>query len=371
MSNLEAFCKNPGPASKGGLNMSDIVTELKKRGLDSKGDRSKLVKRLCSAVKKQSKVVSGSPTPKKKQRASPAPSPKTPESPVKPMKTLKKQAKLVLPVKPMKQTTTPKNTYIQATDDQFTAVTRYDPKRRIIYLSGPILRAMSDFVKAGTEYGGMIDINSDGSFDRSIFGIGKQAAINLEDMMDFEVIFHTHPAGRTAFMFEQPSGSDINLSMVAGHNAKRTTRDATHQVHVVFTPEGIYTIYALTSSSEEVRKQAIEAYNKTGSHDDIKNVIKRIESVGKYGVYVFRYSKITELEDVDDEPINNWPESIPLYIDPQEPVIRLLERKVRHETSQQRQERLIKQADDRATYRILRQQRKERLLKQALEEGDI
>ena len=48
--NIEAFCKNPGPASKGGLNMGDIVKELKKRSLDTKGNRTELVQRLCKSL---------------------------------------------------------------------------------------------------------------------------------------------------------------------------------------------------------------------------------------------------------------------------------------------------------------------------------
>ena len=47
---LEAFCKNPGPVSKGGLNMGDIVKELNKLGLDTNGNRSELVQRLCKDV---------------------------------------------------------------------------------------------------------------------------------------------------------------------------------------------------------------------------------------------------------------------------------------------------------------------------------
>ncbi len=334
--------------------MRDIVTELKKRGLDSKGNRAELVTRLCKAVTGPGPEVKQSPV-KQKQQVKEAGKKGT--SPVISTKEISDFMKKVEEFKRSVEETSRQDekqkklqdnyNYIQSTDEQFTAVTTYDPTRRIIHLSGPILRAMSGFVKAGTEYGGMIDINSDGSFDRSIFGIGEKGAINIGDMLDFEVIFHTHPAGRTAFMFEQPSKSDINLSMIAGHNTKLKGTTSKHQVNVVFTPEGIYTIYALNSSSDVLRKQATEAYGTPPTKADIKNVIKRLESVGKYGVYIFRYSKITKLKDVDDEPINNWPESIPLYIDPQEPVISLTRRRARDETPKQRQERQKLQAADR------------------------
>ena len=312
--NIEAFCKKPGPASKGGLNVGDIVKELQKRGLDTKGNRTELVERLCKAV-----------------TAGPVK-----QTPVKDL-TKKQEAEQFK--------------YIQPTEDQLKAIASYDPKRRMINLSGPILRTMSDFVKTGTEYGGMIDINNDGSFDRSIFGIGKKTSVSVKDMFDFEVMFHTHPVGRTAFMFEQPSGSDIWLTMYLSKHQDA----AKHQVQVVFTPEGIYTIYADNNIdyTDIQGKQASEAYNKIGASDDIKKVIARIEAISKYGVYVFRYSKFTNLEDLNDEPINNWPESIPLYIDPQEPAITLKKRRVRYKTKQERQARQIKQVAERANDKML------------------
>ena len=335
--NIEAFCKKPGPVSKGGLNMGDIVNELKKRNLDTKGNRTELVQRLCKSL--STGQVKESPV--KEQ----------PKQQVKKKPVVKKQVK-TQPINNIKYK------YLESTQDQLTLITRYDPKRRIIQLSGPILRTMSDFVKIGTEYGGMIDINNDGSFDRSIFGIGKKGTVNLSDMMDFEVIFHTHPVGRTGFMFEQPSGSDINLS-IAYENSYKSFNIVKYQVHVVFTPEGVYTIYIDKDIDSAIREEVVAAYNVIPAHIDIKTIIGAIETVAKYGVYIFRYSNFVKLEDLDDEPINNWPKSIPLYIDPQEPQIVLNGRRSRHQTQQQRQARQVAEEADRADEKVRNDSAKE------------
>jgi hypothetical protein len=55
------------------------------------------------------------------------------------------------------------------------------------------------------------------------------------------------------------------------------------------------------------------------------------------------------LKDVDqEEPINNWLDSIPLYIDPQEPIIEARKRGVRTLTPQARQAQELKDALQRA-----------------------
>ena len=333
---LNAFCKNPTASkSKGGLNLSEIVQELKQRGLDWTGIRSVAASRLCKAIKDESTAVN----------------PPVTETKVKEVK-VKVKVKVKAANKPELRA---KDRYVSDHTAQFKIISTYDPKRRMIYLSGPVLRQFSNFVKAEIEFGGMIDINKDGSFDRAMFGIGMRSSIHLGDMLDFEVIFHTHPSGRTMFMFEQPSKGDIKFSMYAS-TINYTDRmlisgSPKHQVHIVFTPEGVYTIYVpntkIDYKNPSIIEDAIKALENVITNDD--ELHYRIEDLAKLGIYVFRYSKVSRLTDVDqEEPINNWPDSIPLYIDPQEPIIEARKRGFRTLTPQARQAQELKDALQRA-----------------------
>jgi hypothetical protein len=380
---LNAFCKNPEASkAKGGLNLIEIVQELGKRGLALTGSRSVAAARLCKAIKAESKADTTETKVKVKEVKVKVKEVKVKEVKVK-VKEVKVKVKEVKEVKEVKvkevkvkevkakvkaakppasrqakpnianryASVLPYDRYVSDHTAQFKIISTYDPKRRIINLSGPILRQFSNFVKAGIEFGGMIDINKDGSFDRAMFGIGMIRSVKIEDMFDFEVIFHTHPSGRTMFMFAQPSQRDIELSMYAS-TIKYTSGSPKHQVHIVFTPEGVYTIYVPNTKIDyrnpSIVEDAIEAVG--GYLTKNEEIIHlHIKKLAKLGIYVFRYSKVSRLKDVDqEEPINNWLDSIPLYIDPQEPIIEARKRGVRKQTPQERQARQLAETLQRA-----------------------
>jgi hypothetical protein len=363
--NLNAFCKNPEASKgKGGLNLSEIVQELKERGLALTGSRKSAAARLCKATK-----VKAANPPVKQDTKEVKVKVKVKEVKVKvkvkvkeaKVKVLKKKTKETPADSPTFKKTTgtkdkvanyssvlPYDRYVSDHTAQFKIISTYDRKRRIINLSGPVLRQFSNFVKAGIEFGGMIDINKDGSFDRAMFGIGMKASIDINDMLDFEIIFHTHPSGRTMFAFEQPSKGDIQVSMFASTIEYADRITPKHQVHIVFTPEAVYTIYVPNTKIDyrhpSIINDALEAVGGfLTKHEDV--IRSHIVKLAKLGIYVFRYSKVFRLRDIDqEEPINNWLDSIPLYIDPQEPIIEARKRGVRNrQTPQERQARQLKE----------------------------
>jgi hypothetical protein len=325
---LTVFCTNPqATKAKGGLNLTDIFQELKKRGLSTNGNRSVVAARLCDDIAKHNPQAKPVPAPRPKSslipaKPIPAPRPKNPfESIVK------------------------SEDYVSRIEDQFKIITKYDPKRRIINLSGPGLRAFSEFVKSGIEHGGIIDINKDGSLERAIFGIGALNYIHMEDMYDFEIMFHTHPSGRTSYMFEQPSTGDLHACMYATSTSIGSDKkQKPFQVHVVFSPEAVYTIYVPSKEVDyhnpSIIKKIIDEYNSNNiGLRTLGQLNFMMHSVSKYGVYVFRYSKNEYFTDEDPEPINNWPDNIMLYIDPQEPILEFKTRR-----TQERLQKLSQQA---------------------------
>ena len=370
---LNAFCKNPEASkAKGGLNFNEIVYELIRRGLDSTGSRKLAAARLCKAVKAKVKVKVKAVNPQAKPKTvSPQASPQAKPKIAKP-KTASPQAKPKI-AKPQakpkiaKQKTDryasvlPYENYVSDHTAQFKIISTYDPKRRIINLSGPVLRQFSNFVKAGVEFGGMIDINKDGSFDRAMFGIGMKGSIKINDMLDFEVMFHTHPSGRTMLGFEKPSKPDISVSMFASTIEYADRITAKNQVHVVFSPEAVYTIYVPNTKIDyrhpSIINEVLEAVG--GFATNVEAILSNSERLAQFGIYVFRYSKVSRLKDLDqEEPINNWLDSIPLYIDPQEPDIEVRTRGVRSMTPQERQAQQLNDALQRAQEKQLSEREK-------------
>ncbi len=348
--------------------MGDLVKELSMRGLDTTGNRAALAGRLCKALK-DGALPAPAPVP------APAPAVKEPVAdPVvgqdeEPLPPLGPPPPEWAAYKGLRGTGRDPR-YLSRQEDQLRVILAYDPRRRIINLSGPLLRSLSDFVKTGVEHGGMIDINIDGSVDRTIFGTGKKKSINISDMHDFEVTFHTHPIGRTDYMFEPPSDSDVviaarqvALQRLLLHREEETRLSYLrrglkyeappfHQVDLVFTHEGVYAIY-ITKPDELLKPRVFDeirqAYNSSAHvvlEQNDNTLITRLLSVEKYGIYIFRYAKVTDLEKLFPEPLNNWPESIPLYIDPKEPSITLTKRGARRQTEEEKIIRLREQEID-------------------------
>ncbi len=198
---------------------------------------------------------------------------------------------------------------------------KYDPTRRIIFLEGKILETMAGFVGMKYEHGGMIDLKKSGLFDRAIFGIGTEDYIIPTDLLDFEVTFHTHPSARmgyTRITYDIPSEYDTS-NLLPSNKPK-------FQVHVLFTSEAVYTLYsdprkAGSITHDQFFKQAASYASKTlkGTKTDLDNYIAFLK---KHGIYMFRHSTNLGSKKI----LWNWPENIPLYINPVEPVITLTKR---------------------------------------------
>jgi hypothetical protein len=308
MSKIDLFCKNPLPTTKGGLYVKELKEALKLKGLPATGTRIELIQRLCDATKKQKQDT------QKKQ---------------KPEELAKWKGKKYEDV-----------------------ILDYDPTRRVVYLSGELLKDFSNMVKSNVEHGGFIDFNKTGNVDRTLFGLGLDGEINIKDVMDFEVQFHTHPVGRTIMgMYEIPSPDDVGVSMYRVRGPRpRTALPKSGQVHIVFAPDAVYTIYALDTDMKGLARLGV--FNDPSEKRDVLDIYKKfkravkeleknpdgiglsidavneyIELCRQYGVYIHRHAKFDSLVVIDhDEPINNWPKKIPLYLDPQEPVINITQR---------------------------------------------
>ena len=76
---ITVFCTNPkATKAKGGLNLTDIVQELKKRDLPTSGQRSVVAARLCDAIAKQKSPTKPIPVPRPKSSFKPIPAPRNP-----------------------------------------------------------------------------------------------------------------------------------------------------------------------------------------------------------------------------------------------------------------------------------------------------
>jgi hypothetical protein len=197
---------------------------------------------------------------------------------------------------------------------------KYDSKRKILFLEGKVLASMAGFVGMTYEHAGMIDLKKSGLFDRAIFGIGAKEYIIPTDLLDFEVTFHTHPI-RPAFqgiIYDIPSEFDTR-NMLPANKPK-------FQVHIVFTMEAVYTLYSdprkvSNLTTDEFFKAANVYASKAlkGTKQDLDNYIAFLKT---HGIYMFRHSTNLGSKNI----LWNWPEQIPLYINPVEPIITLTTR---------------------------------------------
>ncbi len=80
-----------------------------------------------------------------------------------------------------------------------------------------------------------------------------------------------------------------------------------------------YTI-SKSTYTDAIKQNISQMYFNENSYEETMQYLKEFS---RYGIYVFRYSYYKKLHVMDLDPVNNWPESIPLFIDPQEPSITL------------------------------------------------
>jgi len=205
-------------------------------------------------------------------------------------------------------------------DVDYKPILKYDNKRRVVYLEGLILKSMAKLTNSSYEHGGMLDFKIDGKFDRAAFAIGAEGSVYTPDLADFEVQFHTHPVrfSYDNIVYNCPSASDIGW--VSNQNQS--------QVHVLFTPEGVYTLYKDRRTKHINSQKDFEELVREVSIYSVpalknKQALERyIDFVKTKGVYMYRYSTDLNRED----PLLNWPARIPIYIDPHEPEITLGQR---------------------------------------------
>lgn len=259
--------------SMGGLNVIDIKKILSENGLSTSGTRSVLVERLKTLVGVGVRVDV--------------------EVEVEPVK--------VLTIDDL-----PRN-----------------PDRKIYYLQSNFLKTMAGLLMS-TEYelGGMIDLKSNGDFDRNIYTMGGITSVTISDFDDYEIIYHSHPFHPSVY-YNIPSHDDIMYTIW------RSSKGL-FQIDIVFAFDAIYITYISGKpklSIERLRELYIEhgitRENNTLIIESLRDpsILNLFNSLASYGVYILRYS--TVIGKPSSNPMENWPEQIPLYINPTEPNIHL------------------------------------------------
>jgi hypothetical protein len=254
--------------SMGGLNVIDIKKILSENGLSSSGTRSDLIERLKA---------------------------------------------LVEPVQDVQQ-----KSEVLSIDDL-----PRDPTRKIYYLQPDFLKTMAGLLTS-TDYelGGMIDLKSNGDFDRNIYSIGGKTSVDISDFDDYEISYHSHPFHPSVY-YNIPSHDDIM------HAVWRSSKGL-FQIDILFTFDGIYVTYISGKpklSIERIRELYIE-HGIMGENNNLliesmrdPSILNLFNSLAPYGVYILRYS--TVVGKPSSNPMENWPEQIPIYINPTEPNIHL------------------------------------------------
>ena len=363
MSTIDKFCYKNASGGTGGMNLQEIKQELQRLGLPINGIRSELRIRLCDAL--------GKPVPKPKPKPKPkplSPSPKSPspKSPSPKSPSPKSGPKSPSPKSPSPKSPSPKSPSPksgpkspQADDDDIyiskfpisnppkpQAVARtalddareaseleelnknlpeiFKKDRKIIFLEGEILNTLSSMVLSKVEHGGIIDVKLSGEFERAVFALGKSATINISDLTDFEISYHTHPFrtdARGKTYYDVPSIMDAQVAY-----ANKYRENA--QVHLVFAYDAIYSIYCNTGSTKSLIHTLFNEDSVVIFNSNIGTINKYIKLLKTYKVYVFRHSLRDDPVSVlnpDHNPATNgnWPKRVPLYLNPQEPGIHI------------------------------------------------
>lgn len=253
--------------SMGGLNVVDIKKILSENGLSTSGIRSVLVERLKTLVK---------------------------------LEPVQEKSKVL-------------------TIDDLPS----SPDRKIYYLQPNFIKTMAGLLMSTDhELGGMIDLKTNGDFDRNIYSIGGRTSVDIGDFVDYEIIYHSHPFHPSAY-YNIPSHDDIMYTIW------RSSKGL-FQIDIVFAFDGIYVTYISGKpklSIERLRELYIE-HGIMGENNNLlieslrdPSILNLFNSLALYGVYVLRYSNV--IGKPSSNPMENWPKQIPLYINPSEPNIHL------------------------------------------------
>jgi len=273
--------------SQGGLNMPDMKKILKKLGIPvpTSDTRSELEQRLSQHL--------------------------APAAPV--------TATLVL--QPME------HVFPQLADAEYYLET--DRHRRTVYLDRKFLEVISTLMHTynrlygEVEIGGAIDLKLDGGIDRILHAMGGTHGIDLSDMTDLEIVWHTHPV-MTKRRFNIPSPSDIMIAVNRTQRAPRAKAGAAAQLELVFTLDAVYAIYIFPPAfggSKITPGAILRIYNKYINDEGAfqnPRILKVFDDLTAMGVYVIRYS-VTPTRAPSPLALSNWPNKVPLFVDPKEP----------------------------------------------------
>ena len=183
------------------------------------------------------------------------------------------------------------------------------------------------------EIAGRLDFDQYGSLERNVNVYGERSRVVNVDVGDFEVTYHTHPRAATPLVGDEPVFSPPSLADIEAFLSYTSyftdTTTPTNQVAMIFTPKGVYVMYADRAIRKAMRPDA-PAYQKELVQElrwrihitydrHIRNfqtedqVQMYLYDLWQWGIYTFFYS------DVDKDGKYRYPLSVPLFIKPFEP----------------------------------------------------
>jgi len=102
----------------------------------------------------------------------------------------------------------------------------------------------------------------------------------------------------------------------------RANENAASQVDLVFTLDAVYVIYVAPGTPLGLDRKIKAIYQKYARmHKNFFQnpvILKIFDETAQLGIHVIRYSTTTG--DPSRNILDNWPLSIPIYIDPKEPL---------------------------------------------------
>ena len=220
----------------------------------------------------------------------------------------------------------------------FSNISEYNilKQRGEIRLNSYFLETMAHILasSAKREIGGLIDIDRSRAVERSLFKYGQQASIGVEDLMDFEIMYHTHPF-RRRYAVELPSGADIEIALRRAVNINRTWGKKNVIVDLIFAPDAIYTLYTnidytninYGGSLYNTIISEVRQTNRSPFYGLTLASFKKLQTVcSKHGIYIQRHTRNlqiynnTNTDNNASNIIKRWPKELSLYLTPSEPL---------------------------------------------------
>tara|TARA_B110001450_G_scaffold250491_1_gene269242 strand:+ start:810 stop:2027 length:1218 start_codon:yes stop_codon:yes gene_type:complete len=252
---------------------------------------------------------------------------------------------------------------------------KLDRQRKTVMLNKKVLHYFNVLVSQNSfEIGGKLDFNLDNIFERSSTFLGAKDSVVL-NIYDYEVPYHTHPLvllSKNGLIFNTPSVGDYeketflgDLGIYLWHTLR--TDKYLQQCNIVFSPDGIYVWYysqelyttfkKYKDKYSQFKKQFFKLYKKVFTHQLHYNRLLEpffnnywIKQLEKIGILMFKYTHdkynyglnwnthwdiqdnktIDAIEHIKTKTVpkilkgvNVYPNEVPLYIVPIEPLERL------------------------------------------------